>query len=808
MMLKKLMSAAVAGVLSVTSLALHTAYCGLSAVVTAADEEEDAEKDVYDLEELVGVKPTELPYTLVADGIEDGKRQKNFILTEEQRNSTKLIVNVETNYTDDATFAMYGFGTRVKPYWKDYSVEKHTKGAASFSVEIPIPTAQQGYINMIGLGIWWPKDDSEFTITSIECEGESKVKYPMPTSGGSSGSGGERFTPVSANDQSGSCDFKDNEDKTATFTSTLTVDAKISSKPTLSTDNKTRFEMNIADLPIDDIKNVQLQSFEFVLKPKDKSAAMDRLEYAGDISVKADSDADTEPVFGETAHRYKDRTAEEVEAKKDDLKITDIHAPYAATSCYNYAKIAWDVPKSVQPFVDNEGTVGFNLIKAYDENKGDISVEVSSCRVTYTQKVTLPFTEKIKKTGVHKLDYSGTDNAKELELDALNLSRHDVLDAVKITYESTDKLQTFVGGLGISLDKDKLEKGTKTFYSTSINAINLPENTFEVMWILPESIRDKVWGGENSNFQIRYDYGDDSEGNENTKITVTGIEYYINRFPERDLVVTNSDDEVIEKELKVTVEEDYKLNMSIEGCTYSSADASVAFIDDGGILHALKEGVAELTINTPAGQDVKLEVTVGAKSVVTTATTPKVTTTSTTVSSEVSKTESSDKVTSKTTKVSSDNSDVTVSSTTKATTASSLSESTSKSTSKSTSASTTTKTSTTSSTTTKARTTATDEDDRPEETTTTAPVIDLSTIIYGDVNLDGTVDLADATWLAKFLLSGISYPLGNDEPGSKERAKISSDLNGDSKVDSIDLSRLIEFNLGKLDASALIPNKK
>ena len=810
MMFKKLMSAAVAGVLSVTSLALPTAYDELSAVVTAADEEE-AEKDVYDLEGLVGVKPTELPYTLVADGVEDGQRQKNFILTEEQRNSTKLIVNVTTDCTDNWTFAMYGFGTRIKAdkYWKKHEVEKKSQGAKSFTLEIPIPSSLQGYVNMIGLGIWWPNDNSNFEITSIECEGESETKYPMPTTGG--GPSGERFTPVSANDQSGSCDFKENEDNTATFTSTLTVNAKVSPKPELSTDDKTRYEISLADLPIEDMKDVQLQSFEYVLKSKNVS--MDKLEYAGDISVTADSDADTEAVFGKTTHRYMDRTAEEVEEKKDDLKITDIHAPYVATSCYDYAKIAWDIPKSVQPFVDKEGTVGFNLLKAYDNEKGDIPVSLESCRVTYTRKVTLPFTEKIKKTGTYNIKSSDDENYKDLKLDSLELSRHDVLDAVKVSFESSDKLQTFVGNLGISLDKDKSED-EKEYYSTGITCINLPEKTFDVMWVLPENIRDRVWGGEGNKLEISYYYGDDQEGTENNKITITGVEYYISRFPERDLIVKDSEGNVIEKKLSVTADRDTPLNMSIEGCTYSSEDATIAFIDDGGILHALKAGTAEVTINTPKGQDVKIKVTVKDKTAVTTAattTSTTTTTTTTTASAKVStdeSTESKPEVSKSVTE--SSKTPVTLESSTKATTASSTvseSKSTSKSSSTSKTVTSTTK-ATTSATTTK-KTTTSPQEEVPGKTTTTTPAvidIDLSTIIYGDVDLNGDVDLADITMLAKYMLSNVSYPLGEaNDPASEQRAKISADINGDKSINSIDLSRLIEFNLGKLEKSDLIP---
>ena len=91
--------------------------------------------------------------------------------------------------------------------------------------------------------------------------------------------------------------------------------------------------------------------------------------------------------------------------------------------------------------------------------------------------------------------------------------------------------------------------------------------------------------------------------------------------------------------------------------------------------------------------------------------------------------------------------------------------------------------------------------------TTSAPTTtsDIKDIVYGDSDLNGNVDLADVTTLAKYLLNSQLYPLGSDVPGSAERAKLSSDVNGDKKINSIDLSRLIEFNLGKIRLTDLIP---
>ena len=64
-------------------------------------------------------------------------------------------------------------------------------------------------------------------------------------------------------------------------------------------------------------------------------------------------------------------------------------------------------------------------------------------------------------------------------------------------------------------------------------------------------------------------------------------------------------------------------------------------------------------------------------------------------------------------------------------------------------------------------------------------------ILKGDANLDGTVDLADLTVIAKYDLSSASYPFIN------EVAYINADMNSDDAVDSTDLSKMINKQLSK-----------
>ena len=86
-----------------------------------------------------------------------------------------------------------------------------------------------------------------------------------------------------------------------------------------------------------------------------------------------------------------------------------------------------------------------------------------------------------------------------------------------------------------------------------------------------------------------------------------------------------------------------------------------------------------------------------------------------------------------------------------------------------------------------------------EATTTTKPEvkIDPLKLMRGDVDVNGVVELADVTTLSKYLLSASAYPLSCIE------AEINADVTYDDAVSILDLSKLIEFNLGKISADKL-----
>ena len=83
-------------------------------------------------------------------------------------------------------------------------------------------------------------------------------------------------------------------------------------------------------------------------------------------------------------------------------------------------------------------------------------------------------------------------------------------------------------------------------------------------------------------------------------------------------------------------------------------------------------------------------------------------------------------------------------------------------------------------------------------TTTTEPVqLDPMKLMRGDVDVNGIVDFADVIKLSMYLLNKSSYPLDCKE------AEINADVTYDGLITLLDLSKLIEYNLGQISADEL-----
>jgi len=548
-----------------------------------------------------------------------------------------LTLNFETSYTGNCTIGVYGWGLAASPYWADdkQQVEKTVKDG-KLAVTFTIPTTITSTVTKIGMGIWYPKAGETFKLTTIETDAAGGTEQETPD------------IPVSANAKSGTCTFKDNGDGTATISSTLTAEIDTSAEamnylltagydeemydPSVNPDaepyvpgespiNSHKFKFS--EFGISDIKNVTFESFNYTIE---SDVDIKRFLYGGGINVQQGSVADTEAVKGKNGYWYNDQGEEDVAEYGDKFLIDDYHEGYTATGLGSYGEIVWDVPKSVQPFVtkNESDAVGFQFWYAEENAEESPAVEevhLTSASCTYTRTMTVPYNKTISKT-LNKTLTSGSDttNQTKFSLADLNLGERDKLSAVKFTVSSTTDLHKFTSGLGISVDSENVI-ATDGWYQPSNVVVLDGGKSFEIMWIIPESIRNDLYTQE-GDVMFGFWYGGDKAGEEATSITLKSMDFYTFASQEEELLVTPS-------ELEIVAGETEKLTVNVDGCTFVPLNKNVVTVDENGNVTAVAEGATTITVTTPEGQVTTVNVTVLPP--VTTAVTTVVTTTTTTV---------------------------------------------------------------------------------------------------------------------------------------------------------------------------------
>ncbi len=115
----------------------------------------------------------------------------------------------------------------------------------------------------------------------------------------------------------------------------------------------------------------------------------------------------------------------------------------------------------------------------------------------------------------------------------------------------------------------------------------------------------------------------------------------------------------------------------------------------------------------------------------------------------------------------------------------------------------TTETTTTEPTTTEEPTTAPTTE--PTEVVTNPPYTGNEELLYGDVDVNGAIELADLTALSKYLLNGVIFPLKGESGNDAELAVEQSDTKYDGTITSADSSLLAEYILEKVSADKLGP---
>ncbi|MBQ8435729.1 MAG: hypothetical protein IJX24_06955 [Oscillospiraceae bacterium] len=72
---------------------------------------------------------------------------------------------------------------------------------------------------------------------------------------------------------------------------------------------------------------------------------------------------------------------------------------------------------------------------------------------------------------------------------------------------------------------------------------------------------------------------------------------------------------------------------------------------------------------------------------------------------------------------------------------------------------------------------------------------DMEDLLYGDVDLNGVIELADVAKLAKYTVAPTLYPLGDGTPDGEAKAWMQANVSYDDVVDAADTLKLIEYKV-------------
>ena len=571
------------------------------------------------------------------------------------KGASTITLNFETTYTGEITVGTYGNEISKDPWWVGADTTpkvenqefKATAKNGKFSIVYQVPSSITNDIKTVGLGIWYPKDGTVVTLTTASAGGTVNPN-PGP---------GEQEKPETQNAKSGSWSFTDNKDGTATISSTLTAEIDDQEMDFLLTkgydeegyldeegkntwkegDPINSHKFKFSEFGLENLDSIRIQSFNYTITSDEE---MSKFMYGGGINVEPQSPADTEYVKGKNGYWYNDQGDEDMEQYGDQFEIT-VNNGYTVQNAGTYAEIVWDVPADVQEYVTKNltDTVGFQFWYAQAANPPEgedyaeveeVHLKAASC--TYTRTMTVPYRtgKTINKKVGQKLT-AGSDEATnqyKFNLKDLGLENRDLVSAVKFNVTSSADLKKFTGGVGISVANGN-SHATDGWYMPASNITVLePGKKFEIMWIIPDSIRKDVDVlSEDGNLMFGAWYA----GEDAPTITLDSIDFY-------EFISNEEDLSVVPEKLELTVGETHKLTTNVSGCKYISSNPSVATAEND-VVSALAKGQTNILVRSPEGQEVTITVTVKDKVVVTTApvtttapvkTTTKIVTTTTT----------------------------------------------------------------------------------------------------------------------------------------------------------------------------------
>nr|MDE6789633.1 DUF5620 domain-containing protein [Ruminococcus sp.] len=510
-----------------------------------------------------------------------------------------IIVNIESDIDGEVSFS-YGFGISCNDGWTEFTKDgKWTTGDGSgYAVKLKKGT-NQIVIDLSELDIKYgqygefefrcyycahwdnsEKDmvDNSVTFTGFSYNDEVSVDPDNPDNPDTPDNpddpqenvvpNNNKHTNGTNSENGKNWSFKDNGNGTATISSTVAkqIDGEAlgdivltkgydeeyyAAHPDDSPERPTNsHKFRFSDFGLTDMDGVIIESLTCTIE-SDKE--MDQLVYGGGINVKNGSPADTEyakqiaGIKGKeyAGYWYNDMGAEgegsvaEFEEQGVEFLITPGNGGklFGAGS---YIEAYWEVPAEVQPHVTDSSTdsVSFQYWWGNDVDGEEVeSVTVTNAVLTYTKTVTVPYTDSVATAVKKTITHTGSDSAKNLEIEYSELGIDETKDVYAIKFEvSADApIGKLIYNIGTGVEKTV--NPDYWFQESGNYAILDADKTADIMWIVPTAAAgdEEHPNGINTKdgkLLIGYYYG------EADSISVDNIEIYYADEPETTTTTT------------------------------------------------------------------------------------------------------------------------------------------------------------------------------------------------------------------------------------------------------------------------------
>ncbi len=477
-------------------------------------------------------------------GVGDAER----LYTADYVKSTDKFINITftPDFTGNFNFG-FGIGTKTAPYWYELDGKSgsfiDTKGGTVDAVGTDVKCVE-GQEVTISIDIskidvkfdpstaqypgefefrnyYAGESKSSITITSISGSATSQASEdptdpsdPTKPSSESSVPNNNKHSNGENSASGKSWSFVDNGDGTATISSTLAKqidpealgeilltkgydedyyaanpDEDVEGKPI----NSHKFKFS--DFGITDMNGVTIESLTCTIE---SGVAMDQFIYGGGLNVQYQSDADTEyakqlaGIEGKShaGYWYNDMgedAIEEFESQGVKFLVTP-GTGGKITEAGDYIEAYWEVPAEVQPFTSTTSSdaISFQYWWGNDTEGEEVeSVTLTNAVITYTKTVTVPFTDSVATAVSKVVDFSGDDEAKNLEISYEDLGLDETKDVYAIRFDLTADAD--MGKIVYNIGTGVTERVSKDYwYQESGNYCVLDAgDTAEIMWIVP-----------------------------------------------------------------------------------------------------------------------------------------------------------------------------------------------------------------------------------------------------------------------------------------------------------------------------------